>query len=1076
MNATGGAITMDATGADEGDIILTANDDATIDATGLISLDAAAASNITTSAGALTLEGDAGVVINSATSVGVTIDAATAGNVEINSVAGTILIGDDAVNGAINIGTGGVRTVTVGNTAATELQLDAILLDMNATGGAITMNATGGSTGDIFLNAVDDATIDATGLISLDAGEASNFTTSAGALTLEGDAGVVINSATSVGVTIDAATAGNVEINSAAGAINIGNDAVNGAVNIGTAGVRTISVGIPAATLLDLDAISLDVDAAGLLTLDGATGINIGDQADVAVDIDASTLVIDAATSVTATSPITSLVSSDYVEIKALTNAAELRFYEASDAVNRSYIALQAGAGDVSTTTPVTLTLPSEFPASGGQVLKSTTAGVLTWGDDETEAGATSNDNSFGTGLSSEEVAVTFNGTLANDGILSWPHASPGSGYFNFNSPVRLEGTKQLQLNDDGTYIYSSTDSQLDLVSDGLTKLDAGGNIALESDASMIFTIDNNSNTTDVFGFYQYTAEKAQINEAGDLQIDGQITIGEANGGTTIVDTDASNVTITKAITNLSGDIQVNGNDIKSSTAATAITLTGADVAVVGELSVGWLTGAAGGATISDAGVVTLTDNASFIIGSADVNEAELEILDGANVTTAELNLIDGGTARGTDAIADGDGVLINDGGTMKMTTVETLAAYLDASAATLTNKTLTSPKLNENVAVTTTATELNLIDGGTVRGTDAIADGDGVLINDGGTMKMTTVETLAAYLDDEITAMPALVTTAATTVGTISSGTWEGTDVAVAHGGTGVSTLADGGLVIGNAASAVEVVAAGLTTEILVGGGASTAPVWTTVTGTGAPVRAVSPTLTTPLLGTPTSGVATNLTGLPLSTGVTGTLKHENGGIEADISAIIIGGLVVGTGTGSMAILANAGAGDDGKVLTVQGDGSVAWEAIPGGRNSSSSDMRFKKNISTVSGALEKLSKLNPVNYDWRKDEFKNKGFNDKKQWGFIAQEVEKVMPELVGADKDDYLTLNYTGFVPLLTKAMQEQQTEIENQQKEIDELKAQLELIMKMMQSDMSDKTDNKKAENNEKPVKLSMATVK
>ena len=133
-------------------------------------------------------------------------------------------------------------------------------------------------------------------------------------------------------------------------------------------------------------------------------------------------------------------------------------------------------------------------------------------------------------------------------------------------------------------------------------------------------------------------------------------------------------------------------------------------------------------------------------------------------------------------------------------------------------------------------------------------------------------------------------------------------------------------------------------------------------------------------------------------------------------------------------------------------------------------------KNISTVSGALEKLSKLNPVNYNWRQDEFQNKGFNDKKQWGFIAQEVEKVMPELVGADEEDYLTLNYNGFVPLLTKAMQEQQTEIENQQKEIDELKAQLEMIMKMMQSDMSDKTDNKKAENNEKPVKLSMTTVK
>ena len=72
---------------------------------------------------------------------------------------------------------------------------------------------------------------------------------------------------------------------------------------------------------------------------------------------------------------------------------------------------------------------------------------------------------------------------------------------------------------------------------------------------------------------------------------------------------------------------------------------------------------------------------------------------------------------------------------------------------------------------VTTTAAELNLIDGGTARGTDAIADGDGVLINDAGTMKMTTVQTLSAYLDDEITAMPNLVTTAATTVGALNTG-----------------------------------------------------------------------------------------------------------------------------------------------------------------------------------------------------------------------------------------------------------------------------------------------------------------
>ena len=77
-----------------------------------------------------------------------------------------------------------------------------------------------------------------------------------------------------------------------------------------------------------------------------------------------------------------------------------------------------------------------------------------------------------------------------------------------------------------------------------------------------------------------------------------------------------------------------------------------------------------------DTDLITVADGLVTVAG--EISTTTLDI-GGTNVTTtaAELNLIDGGTARGTTAIADGDGVLINDAGTMRQTTVETLKTYI---------------------------------------------------------------------------------------------------------------------------------------------------------------------------------------------------------------------------------------------------------------------------------------------------------------------------------------------------------------------------------------------------------------
>jgi cytoskeletal protein CcmA (bactofilin family) len=111
--------------------------------------------------------------------------------------------------------------------------------------------------------------------------------------------------------------------------------------------------------------------------------------------------------------------------------------------------------------------------------------------------------------------------------------------------------------------------------------------------------------------------------------------------------------------------------------------------------------------------------------------------------------------------------------------------------------------------AITSTAAELNIIDGGTAASSVTIVDADRLILNDDGTMKQVAVTSLAAYLDDEITAMPNLVTTAATTVGALNSGS-----ITSGFGtiNTGSSTITTTGLITGGSLDIDDVVINGST------------------------------------------------------------------------------------------------------------------------------------------------------------------------------------------------------------------------------------------------------------------------
>lgn len=231
-----------------------------------------------------------------------------------------------------------------------------------------------------------------------------------------------------------------------------------------------------------------------------------------------------------------------------------------------------------------------------------------------------------------------------------------------------------------------------------------------------------------------------------------------------------------------------------------------------------------------------------------------------------------------------------------------------------------------------------------------------------------------------------------------------------------------------------------------------------TTSTGSGSVVLSNSPSLATPTLGFAiasglTIGDATGV--IPGDLTLNPTTNQYEGG-QINVKKSIIGSrydwIIDQYGTTSadarlrifntteangISILenGNVGMGTGSPSVRLQVAGDVIANSIAG-----SSDLRFKNNIQSVTNSLEKVKALRGVYFNWNQNDYPERQFGLNTELGFIAQEVEKIVPEVVTKDKtkDEFRSIKYDKLVALLVEAIKEQQKQIDSLKVSVKKLK--------------------------------------
>ncbi len=158
-------------------------------------------------------------------------------------------------------------------------------------------------------------------------------------------------------------------------------------------------------------------------------------------------------------------------------------------------------------------------------------------------------------------------------------------------------------------------------------------------------------------------------------------------------------------------------------------------------------------------------------------------------------------------------------------------------------------------------------------------------------------------------------------------------------------------------------------------------------------------------------------------------------------VSNTVSTGIVFNNGSLRPTVNDDCSLGDDGHKWTNVWAVNIMSENFP----SNDSDERLKENIKNIEFTKGKLKELRPVRYRFKPVEKTDINGNiitkpaSEEQIGLIAQEVRKIYPEIVVENKSGTLGIRYTELIPVLIKAFQEQQAEIDNLKSRIEKLES-------------------------------------